>query len=120
MSDFCFEEEACHVNIAIGEGDLVVFRVWSIVNCGCSAANRIEPFLYPIAYVLQSEDGAKAVIGSCIVLEDMCSLEEGSKRITSPFSLPAKVSRQMHTRIGDRTKCDVAIAHPRSNKQWFE
>lgn len=43
ISDFCFEEDACHVSIEMGEGDLVVFNVCKIVNCGCSAASRIEP-----------------------------------------------------------------------------
>lgn len=88
ISDFCFEDEACHVSIAIGAGDREVFSVCRMVNCGCNAAKRIEPFRYPMAYVLQSEDGARAVMGSNIVLAETCSLVEGSKRITSPFSLP--------------------------------
>lgn len=49
MSDFCFEEDACHVSIEMGEGDLAVLRVCRIVNCGCSAAKRMEPLRYPKA-----------------------------------------------------------------------
>ena len=71
-----------------GDGARDVVRVCSIVNEGCSAANRIEPLLYllklaglfhhlpakathPIAYVLQSDEGAIAVIGSNIVRAEM-------------------------------------------------
>lgn len=43
MSDFCFEDDACHVSMEMGEGDLVVLSVWRMVNCGCKAANRMEP-----------------------------------------------------------------------------
>lgn len=76
--------------MAIGDGDLEVAKVCKIVNCGWRLASKIEPFRYPIAYVLQSEDGASAVMGSKIVLEETCSLLEGSNRMTSPFSLPDK------------------------------
>ena len=46
--------------------------------------------IYPIAYVLQSAAGAKAVIGIwSIVLADICSEVEGSNKITFPCELPA-------------------------------
>jgi hypothetical protein len=59
-----------------------------MVNDGCKVAIRIEPFMYPMANVLQSAAGASAVIGSNIVLADMCSDVVGSKRITLPCELP--------------------------------
>ena len=43
---------------------------------------------YPIANVLQSAPGAKAVIGSKIVRADICSTVDGSKRMTFPCELP--------------------------------
>jgi hypothetical protein len=39
---------------------------------------------YPMAKVLQSEAGARAVMGSKIVLAERCSEVEGSKRIMLP------------------------------------
>lgn len=51
---------------------------------------------YPIAYVLQSAAGAKAVIGIwSIVLAEMCSDVVGSKRMTFPWALPGE--NQHHT-----------------------
>ena len=41
-----------------------------------------------MAYVLQSAAGARAVIGSNIVLAETCSWVDGSKRMTSPLVLP--------------------------------
>jgi hypothetical protein len=35
-----------------------------MVNDGCSAATSIDPLAYPMANVLQSNDGANAVMGS--------------------------------------------------------
>ena len=64
MSDFCLDEEACQVNVAIGEGPREVLKVCKMVKVGWRAANKIEPLLYPIAYVLQSDEGARAVMGS--------------------------------------------------------
>jgi hypothetical protein len=49
---------------------------------------RWEGERYPMAYDLQSEAGASAVMGSNIVLAETCSWVAGSKRITSPFVLP--------------------------------
>jgi hypothetical protein len=43
-----------------------------------------------MAYVLQSEAGASAVIGSNMVRAETCSWVDGSKRITSPLVLPMK------------------------------
>lgn len=72
------------------------------MNLGCKAAIKSEPFenlenisnwlktwkrnyRYPMAYVLQSAAGAKAVIGIwSIVLAEMCSEVVGSKRMTFP------------------------------------
>jgi hypothetical protein len=45
MSDFCFEEEACHVRDTIGEGAREVVNVCRMVKDGCNAARRMEPFL---------------------------------------------------------------------------
>jgi hypothetical protein len=39
---------------------------------------------YPIAKVRESEDGARAVMGSYMVRAEMCSDVEGSNRITFP------------------------------------
>ena len=76
------------------------------MKAGCNDAKRMEPFRYlffvvsnslsdinagtryPIAYVLQSDAGASAVIGSNIVLADTCSWVDGSNRMTSPLALP--------------------------------
>jgi len=44
MSDFCFEEEACHARVTIGDGLLEVVKLWMIVNRGCKVQIRIEPF----------------------------------------------------------------------------
>lgn len=44
MSDFCFDDEACHVSETIGDGPRDVVSVCRIVNEGCSAVIRIEPF----------------------------------------------------------------------------
>lgn len=46
ISDFCFEDEACHVKETIGDGLRDVVSVWRIVKAGCNAASRIEPLLY--------------------------------------------------------------------------
>lgn len=43
MSDFCFEDEACHSKVAIGDGARGVVSVCRIVKAGCRAANSIEP-----------------------------------------------------------------------------
>jgi hypothetical protein len=43
---------------------------------------------YPMAKVLQSEAGARAVMGSKIVLAERCSEVEGSKRMMLPWAFP--------------------------------
>lgn len=43
MSVFCLEEEPCHAKSVIREGDLVVFRVWSMVKDGCKVAIKMLP-----------------------------------------------------------------------------
>ena len=45
---------------------------------------RIELLRYPIANVLQSEEGASAVIGSKMVRAAICFEVEGSNRIILP------------------------------------
>lgn len=100
----------------MGDGDRDVFKVWSIVNCGCRAARRIEPLRKPRAYVLQSEDGAKAVIGSLIVRAEICSLLDGSNKMTSPFSLPDMVNEISPIIERGLTKCNVSIPHPRCHE----
>ena len=46
MSDFCFDDDACHARPRIGDGARVVDRVWRIVKVGKSEAMRMEPFWY--------------------------------------------------------------------------
>lgn len=84
ISVFCFDDEPCHARPVIRAGDRFVFNVCIIVKEGCNVAISIEPFRYPIAKVLQSAAGASAVIGSKIVLAEMCSEVDGSNKITLP------------------------------------
>jgi len=44
ISDFCFDEEPCHASALKGDGARVVLKVCKIVNEGCNAAMRMEPF----------------------------------------------------------------------------
>jgi hypothetical protein len=106
ISDFCFDDEPCHASPAIGEGARGVVSVWRMVNDGCSVAIRIEPFRYldwvnqrswhvsivsethPIAKVLQSAAGANAVMGSNMVLAEICSDVSGSNKMMLPCALP--------------------------------
>jgi hypothetical protein len=46
MSDFCFDDDACHANDTIGEGPREVVIVWRMVNVGNNVAIRIDPFWY--------------------------------------------------------------------------
>ena len=57
----------------------------SIITYG---AHEVRICLYPIANVLQSVSGARAVIGSKIVRVETCSEVDGSKRITLPCEFP--------------------------------
>ena len=72
-----------------------------------------------MAYVWQSEAGAKAVIGSNIVRADLCSEVDGSNRMTFPWEFPtAFVSMppdEVHGAFG--TKCYIPILHPRCDSQ---
>jgi hypothetical protein len=111
MSDFCFEEEACHASPTIGDGaSEVVVSVCSIVNIGESAAIRIDPLLYlhwpfqqqyfiqleieiyPKANALQSAVGAMVHSGSNIVLAVIDSPRAGSKRMMFPRASPENVN----------------------------
>lgn len=44
ISDFWRDEDACQAKVTIGDGPLEVVRLWRIVNLGCKAAIRSEPF----------------------------------------------------------------------------
>jgi hypothetical protein len=46
MSDFCFDDDACHANETIGEGPREVVIVCRMVNVGNNVAIRIDPFWY--------------------------------------------------------------------------
>jgi hypothetical protein len=84
------------------------------VNEGCKVAIKIDPFMYPKAKVRQSAAGASAVMGSNMVLADMCSDVDGSNRITLPCELPEE---HQYVESADRrrgsTKGNAGIFHPR-------
>ena len=88
ISDFCFEDDPCQASLLSGDGARFVLKVCRIVKEGCRVAINIDPFIYPSANVLQSAAGARAVMGSNMVLADICSDVEGSKRMTLPCELP--------------------------------
>lgn len=45
MSDFCFDDEACHARQVMGEGAMPeALRVCKMVKDGERAATRTEPF----------------------------------------------------------------------------
>lgn len=70
-----------------------------------------------MAYVRQSEAGAKAVMGSKMVLVETCSEVEGSKRMTSPFPFPSSSSVCILVCYEGKvllTKRYIAITHPGS------
>lgn len=46
MSDFCFDDEACHASETIGEGPLEVFNVCKTEKVGWRFAIKIDPFWY--------------------------------------------------------------------------
>jgi hypothetical protein len=46
ISDFCFDDDACHANDTIGDGPLEVVIVCKMVNVGRSVAISIDPFWY--------------------------------------------------------------------------
>ena len=113
ISDFCFDEEACQESAAIGEGPRDVLRVCKMVNAGFRAASSIDPLLYPMAYVLQSEAGARAVMGSKIVRAEICSELDGSKRMISPLVVPGQCQHSLPTVDAVcATKGHIAVAHP--------
>ena len=68
---------------------------------------------YPIAKVLQSDEGASAVIGSKMVRAAMCSEVEGSNKIMLPWSLPVcPVSGLSWSPArAQLTERDIAIPH---------
>ena len=45
MSDFCFDEDACHAKPTIGAGATELERVWRMVKVGSSEAMMTDPFL---------------------------------------------------------------------------
>lgn len=46
ISDFCFDDEACQASDTMGDGARDVVRVCKMVNDGCRAAIKIDPFWY--------------------------------------------------------------------------
>ena len=52
------------------------------------ADGRMFAYTHPMAKVLQSAAGAKAVIGSKIVLAERCSDVEGSNKMMLPWAFP--------------------------------
>lgn len=84
ISVFCLEEEPCQARPVILDGARFVVNVCNIVNEGCKVAISIDPLRYPIANVRQSAEGAIEVIGSKIVLAEMCSEVDGSNKIMLP------------------------------------
>jgi hypothetical protein len=86
-----------------------------VLLAGCWLSPDIT---YPIAKVLQSAAGANAVIGSKIVLAEMCSEVEGSKRMTLPWAFPSPVLAAEvagATTVSGLTKRNIAVPHPRSH-----
>jgi hypothetical protein len=78
----------------------------------------VPEITYPIAKVLQSAAGANAVMGSKIVLAEMCSDVDGSKRMTLPWAFPYHVlvgGVAGATTVSGLTKCNIAVPHPRSH-----
>jgi len=68
MSDFCFDEDACHAKVTIDEGEIeVVVRVCSIVNEGDNAAISTDPLLYLFLFVSEICDNrrSKTCIPQC-------------------------------------------------------
>ena len=70
---------------------------------------------HPTAYVLQSDAGAIAVIGSLIVRDDMCSEFCGWNRMMLPSAFPAackSVPESLPMNASCVTKGDVSVPHP--------
>lgn len=57
ISDFCFDDDACHAIETIGDGPREVVMVCRILNVGNSVAINIDPFWYLdyIRFVAQLE-----------------------------------------------------------------
>lgn len=137
MSVFCFDEEPCHDRPVILDGALDVVNVCSIVKAGCNVATSIEPLRYlsmsvrlfrlrqdcthPIANVLQSFEGAIAVMGSNMVRVETCSDVDDSNNVIEPCEFPvAKLAlTEICTLQEGHTKCDVAVAHETCNIDWL-
>ena len=82
-----------------------------------AADGRMLAHTHPMAKVLQSAAGAKAVMGSKMVLAERCSDVEGSNRMMLPWAFPgSKVSTKSGNgdcRGWTLTKSNVSIPHPR-------
>jgi hypothetical protein len=76
-----------------------------------------QDFTYPIANVLQSFEGAIAVMGSNMVRVETCSDVDDSNNVIEPCELPAtKLALAETYTLGQcHTECDVAIAHETCN-----
>lgn len=46
ISDFCFDDDACHASEVIGEGPRELVKVCRMVKMGRRVAIRMEPFWY--------------------------------------------------------------------------
>lgn len=72
--------------------------------CLLALLARSECNTHPIANVRQSEAGARAVIGSKMVLAERCSDVEGSKRMMLPCALPVASSARVWA-VASWTSC---------------
>lgn len=52
ISDFCFDDDACHASEIIGDGPRDVVNVCKIVKVGRRVAIRIDPFWYLVTSAL--------------------------------------------------------------------
>src|SRR3954466_2213332 len=82
-----------------------------------AADGRMFAYTHPMAKVLQSAAGAKAVMGSKMVLAERCSDVEGSNKMMLPWAFPGSdVSTELghgDCRRWTLTKSNVSIPHPR-------
>jgi hypothetical protein len=76
-----------------------------------------QNFTYPIANVLQSFEGAIAVMGSNMVRVETCSDVDDSNNVIEPCELPTtKLALTEACTLQEcHTKCDVAIPHETCN-----
>lgn len=140
ISDFCFDEEACHANVVMVEGCIeVVVRVCSIVKAGDKAAMSTEPLLYllcnmqsqnvylehcgmhtyPKANALQSAVGAIAHRGSNIVRAVIASAFSGLKSMRLPKESPASQPKSQKRRPARRANAGGNVTIPKTRFPFF-